>query len=148
MRVCWLWALMMLAGGLCVLCSLDGCNPRVGMSPTLTVTDQDNGGIVHIPVGEFLVVRLASNATTGYSWSLVTDDSRVLPSDGKPSYESPRSQLAGAGGAQVFRFKASRIGETILELHYRRPWEKNSIPAKVYRLTVKIVPVGGRDLRR
>jgi inhibitor of cysteine peptidase len=138
----------MLAGGLCVFGSLDGCNSRPGMSPTVTVTDQDNGGIVHVPVGELLVVSLASNATTGYSWSLVTDDSRVLPSVGKPTYESPHSQLAGAGGEEVFKFKAAEIGKTMLELHYQRPWEKNTPPATVYRLTVEIVPVGGRDLSR
>ena len=93
---------------------------------------------IQLKAGQTLVVRLESNITTGYSWEIAKLDG-VLRSSGEPEYQAPEAssaQRVGAGGSQVFRFQASGAGSADLQLAYRRPWEKDTPPARTYHLTV------------
>jgi predicted secreted protein len=81
--------------------------------------------------GEVFSLRLASNMTTGFQWSLPE------PPDGKVvvlvdhRYVSPARKLPGAGGAEVWRFRAVARGEATITLQYARSWEKDVPPAEV-----------------
>jgi Chagasin family peptidase inhibitor I42 len=44
----------------------------------------------------------------------------------------------GSPGFQIFPFKASKPGESTLVLSYFRPFEKNTPPAKTFRLTLTV----------
>jgi inhibitor of cysteine peptidase len=94
---------------------------------TVSVSDADNGKTVLVPVGCRLVVRLASNITTGYLWRVVTGNPAHLRQDGEATYDSPDAQLLGAGGTQVFTFTALEADRTQLVLEYIRPWEANAL---------------------
>ena len=76
---------------------------------TVTVTDTDNNGEVNLNPGDTLVVRLTSNPSTGYSWSVAQNDATLLRPLGN-MYVRSRSKLMGAPGYQVFRFKAVGSG--------------------------------------
>lgn len=55
----------------------------------------------------------------------------------KPS-ETGGSPLVGAGGWEIFRFKAISAGQLILKLVYRRPWEVGVEPVKTFSLEVVV----------
>jgi inhibitor of cysteine peptidase len=93
---------------------------------------------IQLKLSQTLVVRLDANITTGYSWEIVKLDG-MLRSSGEPEYQAPESgspPRVGAGGSQVFRFQATGAGSADLQLAYRRPWEKDTPPARTYHLTV------------
>jgi len=44
------------------------------------------------------------------------------------------SAMPGASGHQIFRFSAEASGTGTVEMHYGRPREKDTPPAKVFRI--------------
>ena len=116
--------------------------PTVIPTPTptpLNVDDSYSGGQVQLEVGQSLVVTLASNVTTGYSWSLTDNsDSSVLTEIGN-EYIAPQTTLVGAGGKEEWTFKALKKGTSSISMGYRQPWETGTPPAETFSLTV-VVP--------
>jgi predicted secreted protein/Tol biopolymer transport system component len=107
----------------------------------LNVDDQDDGGQVELKVGQILVVTLESNPTTGYSWEQAEDQDTILEQQGQPDFISSQTggpPIVGAGGWEVFRFKAVKLGKMILKLIYRRPWEEGVEPVNTFTLDVTI----------
>jgi inhibitor of cysteine peptidase len=79
----------------------------------------DPAQAIHVASGETFAVRLAGNPTTGYTWQ-ASVDSPNLELVGQ-EFE-PAGEGIGAGGHEVFRFRALAAGETEIVLEYRRPW--------------------------
>ena len=105
------------------------------------VHDMDIGRTVRIAVGGSLIVRLASNPSTGYQWR--DSGGRCLQPVGRPQYEEPATASLGASGIQVFRYKAIHAGTVQLRFRYVRPWEQR--PVRSFAVTVHIVePEGHR----
>ncbi len=105
---------------------------------TLTVTDQDNGKDVDLTSGGTLIVKLKSNPSTGYGWTVSGDPSPLRLE--KTSYvkSSQSAKVVGAPGLQVLRFGATASGMANLTVVYRRSWEYNVPPAKTFSLRVNI----------
>jgi inhibitor of cysteine peptidase len=103
---------------------------------TLFLEESDNNTHICMNPGDTLVIKLESNVTTGYSWSIATPASPLerLASD----KERPKDAPPGAGGFQTFRFKAKSEGDATLELKYFRPFEKDKPAAKTYKITVSV----------
>jgi inhibitor of cysteine peptidase len=135
-------ALATLAGlGLAACAAPAGSTPAAGEPGTaMTITDADNGKPVQLAVGQQLVVKLGSNPTTGYGWSITQPGTPQLVALGEPVYEQdPGSQgMAGAGGTQAFTFNAEAAGETTLTLAYARPFEPNEPPANTFSVPVTV----------
>lgn len=104
----------------------------------LAITDKDAGKPITLAVGQELTLTLESNATTGFAWEAAGLNTAILEQVGEPEYKAPSSSLVGAGGVQVFRFKAKAAGQVELKLNYRRAWEKDVPPAKTFAVTVVI----------
>jgi inhibitor of cysteine peptidase len=96
---------------------------RAGTVPhELTVSSENEGAAVDLQSGDELVVRLQSNPSTGYAWSVASLDTQALTPLATAEYEgSP--QLLGAPVTQVLRFAPRSAGTSNLSLVYRRPWE-------------------------
>lgn len=86
---------------------LVGCGGSDGLTP--------DGAEFNVPVGDNVTIRLDSNPSTGYSWKLATVppegvlelvDERFKPDDGGD----------GAGGVQIFNFRAIGAGTTVVEV--------------------------------
>jgi inhibitor of cysteine peptidase len=73
---------------------------------------------------------LASNPTTGYQWQLAKPVAGSCVSLVTNEFVRPKSNLAGAPGKEVWRFKAIRPGEATIELEYARSWEKGVPPVQ------------------
>ena len=104
----------------------------------VVLTEADNRSTIAIAAGETLVVRLASNPTTGYRWKLSSQPQHLELEGGEASFDPPARALPGAGGHEVFRFRGTTAGREPIELRYQRGWETNTPPAAEYRLTVEI----------
>ena len=104
-----------------------------------TVVTEQTHGDVSLKVGAVLEVRLEANHTTGYSWVFAPAVNPVLMRQGKTVYQEHASDsTVGAGGVEVWRFKAMKAGKQGLQFEYRRPWEKGAPPAKVVTFSVTV----------
>jgi inhibitor of cysteine peptidase len=75
---------------------------------TITVAPDETFGVV-----------LSGNPTTGYAWHarVDTDYLELLAQEFEPE-----GAAMGAGGRELFRFRAHQRGETAIAFEYRRPW--------------------------
>ena len=104
-----------------------------------TVVTEQTHGDVNLKVGAVLEVRLEANHTTGYSWVFTPAVNPILMRQGRAAYqEHGGGDSMGAGGVEIWRFKAMKAGKQGLQFEYRRPWEKGSPPAKVVTFTVTV----------
>jgi inhibitor of cysteine peptidase len=107
-----------------------------GQAP-MTLTHADQGHSFTVQQGDEVVVRIASNATTGYEWAVAQIDSNVLTYQGS-EYEAPSTNVVGAGGTQVLRFEATGTGTSPLALKYWRPWEGDASVVERYDVTITV----------
>ncbi|MBA7647697.1 hypothetical protein ES703_55475 [subsurface metagenome] len=107
----------------------------------VNVNEEDADSQVELEQGQILVITLESNPTTGYRWEQVETQESILEQMGeakfKPS-ETGEPPLVGAGGWEIFRFKALSTGQTSLKLVYHRPWEEGVEPLKTFSLQVVV----------
>ena len=107
---------------------------------TVDVNEADNGGQIELEQGQILIVTLESNPSTGYQLEILENNESILKQFGqvefKPS-ETTEPPMVGAGGWEIFRFKAVNAGQTTLELVYHRSWE-DAEPLKNFSIQVTV----------
>ena len=113
--------------------------PSLGLAKTVIVTQSDDGSRQSLAVGDTLVVRLRSNASAGFRWSVGATDPALVQKKAA-QYKKPPAGKPGQGGSQIFTFTAIKPGQMSLSLAYQRPFEKHTPPAKTFNLDVSIVP--------
>lgn len=97
----------------------------------IVLHDSSAGGQVIIRRGDVLVVKLSANRTTGYAWSALSTHLGKLQQEGHPLYQTSRDRhLVGAGGVEIWSFRARHRGQTNLIFKYARPWERGVPPAR------------------
>jgi inhibitor of cysteine peptidase len=123
---------------LMILVSMAGC----GSPSEVRLGAGNDGEQVEIKEGQFLVITLESNPTTGYQWEVIEVDALVLKQQGEATFEmadSGEPPPPGTGGTETFRFEVVGAGQTSLELIYHRPWEKDVEPLATFSIRV-VVP--------
>jgi inhibitor of cysteine peptidase len=114
-------------------------SPAAGnMSSNVTVTDQDNGKDIDLTTGSVLIVKLQSNPSTGYAWTVAGDPSPLRLEKSSYVKNTKASKAVGASGTQVLRLNANSGGMATLTVVYRRSWEYNILPVKTFSLRVNI----------
>ena len=121
------------------LCMAVAANGHSSTSASIvTVTEADNGKAVELNAGQTLQVKLASNPSTGYDWTLDGDPS---PLKLVKSFHQANKKTAGMPGAPqttVFKLSAASAGAANVRLVYRRSWEYNVAPAKTFSVRVNV----------
>ena len=102
---------------------LSACGGAVGPENVYIADENDNGQTVTMGAGDALQISLPENRSTGYIWSIVTNDEAVLRPTDEPSYAIEGEPLPGAGGRVTFHFTAVGAGEVSLQLINARPAE-------------------------
>ena len=97
------------------------------------------GATVALNSGCRFAVRMRSNPTTGYGWQLAKPLDEKIVVLVTNDYIQPGTGLIGAGGNEVWIFKAVGRGQLEIALKYVRPWEKDRPPAEtnVFKVVVK-----------
>jgi inhibitor of cysteine peptidase len=74
---------------------------------------------IHVTAEEPFIIVLSGNPTTGYTWHthVDTDYLELLSQEFKPG-----TVAIGAGGQELFCFRAQQRGHTAIAFEYRRPW--------------------------
>ena len=107
-------------------------------APATTLTEQDNGRDIDLNSGEMLIVRLPSNPSTGYNWTVAGEPAPLELQKSTFQKRSSNSKVVGASGTSVFRFTANSSGISNLTLVYRRSWEYNTPPMKTFSVRVNV----------
>ena len=97
----------------------------------IDIRESDAGKQLVTRKGDILVVTLAANPTTGYTWTTAINNSGILSTPGSGIYQQTptKTPLAGVGGIQVWTIKASQAGTSTLTFSYAKGKEQ---PAKTY----------------
>lgn len=118
---------------LILLLSLFSCS-----SKNIEIGENDNGKTINCSTGQKIIITLDSNPSTGYSWYISgnskTSNLELISQD----FKQKEAQKLGAGGKQLFTFKAIQKGEATLILEYKREWEKDTPPEKTFEVDFKI----------
>jgi inhibitor of cysteine peptidase len=110
-----------------------------GESKNVTADASYSGKKIEISAGDYLIVTLDSNPTTGFAWALKgIGNESVLTEAGHEFKAAPASDppLLGAGGKEIWTFKALNKGSSTISMEYIRPWEQNVEPQGTFALTV------------
>jgi predicted secreted protein len=93
---------------------------------SVEVNEDNNGGQFELERGQILVVTLETNPSTGYKWELDEQYESILLQLGEVEFKSSDTgdpPAVGAGGWEIFRFRAVSAGQMPLLLFYHRSWE-------------------------
>lgn len=88
--------------------------------------------------GQRLILRLPSNPSTGYRWTVQQAAPELLRSLGPEVYSHPdeANSTIGSEGTSTWRFEAVAAGSAPLALSYQRPWE--SEPADTFECRLRV----------
>jgi inhibitor of cysteine peptidase len=92
---------------------------------TITLTGEDKGRTIDVPVGSTIEVRLAENPTTGYRWAVESAGGPAIAGV-DDRFEPEQPPRIGSGGIRVFRFRATKQGGGVLALRHWQPWSGES----------------------
>jgi inhibitor of cysteine peptidase len=117
----------------------DDQSPSVS-AKEVQLSDPDNGAVVNLTRGGKLIIALASNPSTGFSWYLGERAEPGLELVDGPRYVPPGSTqpVLGAPGTEVFTFNATEVGTAQIVLEYRRSFEPDLPPSKTFRVTAEV----------
>ena len=104
--------------------------------------EPDNGSNIFLVQGEAVQVRLNSNPSTGYAWTVASNAPSVLAPAGEPKYEPAEKPKPGAAGTQAFSFRVVGGGGVFLELVYARASEKDAPPARRWGIFIAAAATG------
>lgn len=99
---------------------------------------RDTNETIEVDVEEEFAVVVKSNQTTGYKWMFAKPlDNTILKFKGS-EYKAPDTDLIGAGGEEIWMFKAISEGTAMIVLKYVRPWEKDMYPLESKTFIVEV----------
>jgi inhibitor of cysteine peptidase len=98
------------------------------------LTEADAGGETAVGVSGDVVLRLAENRTTGYSWQLSLPAELAVLDD---TFEAGEATAPGAGGVRTFRLRATAPGSHRVAAALRRPWESGPGSGRALEFTVR-----------
>jgi inhibitor of cysteine peptidase len=93
---------------------------------------------ITIAEGTELIVNLAANPSTGYSWTQAAIGTPAVLTQADNKYVAADGKAVGATGTQVWTFKASAKGTTTVKMDYSRPWEGGEKAEWTFTLTVTV----------
>jgi predicted secreted protein len=102
----------------------------------VVITEADLGSTRSVKVADTVVLRLAEIPTTGFRWAPAEMESNILEPAGDDFELNPQSAVGG-GGVRVFRFLATKAGQSNLNFSLTRSWEPGS-PRSQFHVTVNV----------
>lgn len=112
--------------------------PSAPNTSNVVLTEQDNGSDIDLTIGATLVVKLPSNPSTGYNWTVAGEPSPLKLQKASFHKAKTKANSVGASGTAVFQLSASASGMATLTLVYRRSWEYNVPPIKTFTVRVDV----------
>jgi predicted secreted protein len=95
---------------------------------------ENTESIIKAKLNQSFIIALDSLPTAGYKWK-VEHDSGFLRLDNE-LYMTSNPEAIGGGSTEVFAFTPQRPGETEVIAIYKRPWEKDVINKRIFRIQI------------
>jgi copper homeostasis protein (lipoprotein) len=108
---------------------------RVSDLPAATLTESDSGQTIEVEPRQRVFVVLGSDRATGYGWTLASGPGSFT-SVGDPVYAQGAAR--GAGGTEIWLFRASTSGKQELSFQYRRPSEQGVPAARTVSFSISV----------
>ncbi len=106
----------------------------------VTISEKDDGKTITVTEGSDVSIELNGNITTGYSWKVTTVSGKSAQQDGKVTYKDGPGKGVGRPGMFFAKFTTATVGDTTVNMEYKRPWEKNTPALKTFSVTIRVVP--------
>jgi predicted secreted protein len=103
----------------------------------LVLTEQDDGKIVGTVLGQSILLNLRGNASTGYTWMLISTNGDSVVPTGPVVYTPDAGGGPGNPGTFSFPFRAAHLGETTLNLAYLTPWDPMNVDQS-FTVTIRV----------
>jgi inhibitor of cysteine peptidase len=107
--------------------------PRRACASVVFISQDENGREFTLDRGDALEISLPATSGTGYTWQAEPVAGGFVKPVGEPKFKRD-SAMPGAPGHQIFLFSVQASGTGALEMRYVRPWEKDTPPAKVFKI--------------
>ncbi len=107
-----------------------GTSPRVG--------DASLPPRIEVEAGKEFSIVLLANHTTGYLWQMAKPPDEQVVQKVRAEYVAPGVSRPGAGGKEIWTFRAVRQGRTEITLQHVRPWERGVPPVETATYTVVV----------
>src|SRR5208282_5925145 len=107
--------------------------PQGANASAIFISIDDNGHEFLLDRGDALEISLPATSGTGYTWQAEPVAGGFVKQVGDPAFTLD-SAMPGASGHQIFHFAVDASGTDTLEIRYLRPWEKDTKPAKVFKI--------------
>ncbi len=111
--------------------------PASEVTGELIVDESASGTEVKLAIGESVIVKLASNPSTGFQWELaeLTDETVLKQTNQLFSIEGT-DPPPGTPGKESWVFEAIGAGTSTISMEYSRPWEGGEKAVEIFTLTV------------
>jgi predicted secreted protein len=103
--------------------------------PPTFLNASDNNTTINATAGEFLVVTLEGNPTTGYTWEVEELNEQVLQQVGD-IVAVPEADRPGAGGVEIATFEVVGPGNATIKMVNHEPWLTDVEPVDTFTLDV------------
>ena len=123
---------------LCGALATVSCAMDTPPSTELKLTQADHNRAVSVAVGATVSIELEGIPGTGYGWQLQPMNSDVLQHSETKATQS--QAVPGATQTTQLIFRAVRPGESVVNLHYARPWEKEKPPLREFSVRIRVTP--------
>jgi len=120
------------------------CKPGAKAAGATThVTKADNGKTMQAAVGNVVEIALeGAPGSTGYAWSLVSGNDKVLKPQFDPAKPLDQYQagaaMPGAPGKFVYKFQAVGAGSATLKFVNKQAWVQDDPKAETFGVTVNV----------
>ena len=109
-----------------------------GPPAPVTITWGNRNKEVAVKAGQTFTVRLSSNPSTGYQWYVLAGPGPFQLVGRKYAGRPAKPGVVGAGGEEVFTFKATGAGSGFLRLYYIRPFEEKIAPDALWQTKINV----------
>lgn len=127
---------MICALALAVAVALSGCG-----SSGSTSKSQGTSSTMDVKAGQDFTISLQSNPTTGFQWQIAEPLNTKVVKKVSSVYQPSQSgtNKVGAGGVEIWTFKAAGKGQDDIKMQYVRPNDKGAKPTeeRVFSVTVQ-----------
>lgn len=100
-------------------------------NPAQTFDETFNEQLAEVKAGGVIELRLPENPATGFSWSVDKLDQRF--------FKVVFDDFDMEAGTRTLKIKCLKEGGKDLVLEYKKSWETNTPPGKIFRLKLNII---------
>lgn len=123
---------------LAISCSFLGSCALPGAG-VVQVAIVDSGSVAELTLSQVLEVKLPSNPTTGYSWTVVSQGEPGLQIQIPSKFQQEGNfNHIGAGGTETFTFTPVTPGSGVILMIYHRPFEPEVQPVDTFEIEVTV----------